>query len=216
MKSRTFVLGQTIGQIDSGAFAVSAPVLVQWVPCPCFPLFNHYFYRKLSLYIHIPNIYLQLGFEFEPQRIGDLAFACPLFCSCSCPCSVEYPKSHISSFYKHSNESCTFAVLEPFGRNENFCILLKHPTFEVFSYFYGQNKYKIRISVSVIKKTVNFGYKVYFLRSKSNTQSIVCARVYTVKLWVHDKKITFFPINIKFHLHMQSEKSLDVLLNKKC
>jgi hypothetical protein len=32
---------------------------------------------KLSLYIHIPNIYLQLGFEFGPQRIGDLAFVCP-------------------------------------------------------------------------------------------------------------------------------------------
>ena len=25
------------------------------VPCPYFPLFNLYFYKKLSLYIHIPN-----------------------------------------------------------------------------------------------------------------------------------------------------------------
>ena len=33
-----------------------APILVQWVPSPCFPLFNHYFYKKLSLYIQIPNI----------------------------------------------------------------------------------------------------------------------------------------------------------------
>ena len=37
-----------------GAFGVfwadlSAPILVQWVPCPCFPLINHYFYKKLSL-----------------------------------------------------------------------------------------------------------------------------------------------------------------------
>ena len=40
---------------------------------PCFPLFNHYFYKKLSLYIQIQNIYLELGFEFGPQRIRDLA-----------------------------------------------------------------------------------------------------------------------------------------------
>ena len=33
------------------------------------------FYKKLSLYSHIPNIYLGLG--FGPQRIGDLAFVCP-------------------------------------------------------------------------------------------------------------------------------------------
>jgi hypothetical protein len=47
-------LGRQIGQINSGAFGVfsvelSAPILVvQWVPCPCFPLFNHYFYKNLS------------------------------------------------------------------------------------------------------------------------------------------------------------------------
>ena len=34
--------------------------MVHWVPCPCFPFFNHYFYKKLNLYIHIPNIYLGL------------------------------------------------------------------------------------------------------------------------------------------------------------
>ena len=39
--------------------------------------FNHYFNKKLSLYIHIPNIHLELGFEFEPQRIKDLAFVRP-------------------------------------------------------------------------------------------------------------------------------------------
>jgi hypothetical protein len=46
---------------------------------PCFPLINHYFYKKLSLYIQIPNIYLGLGFEFEfgPHRISDLAIVCP-------------------------------------------------------------------------------------------------------------------------------------------
>ncbi len=45
-------LGRQIGQINSGAFGVfsaklSAPILVQEVPCPCFPLFNHYFYKTL-------------------------------------------------------------------------------------------------------------------------------------------------------------------------
>ena len=25
---------------------LSTPILVLWVPCPCFPLFNHYFYKK--------------------------------------------------------------------------------------------------------------------------------------------------------------------------
>ena len=64
------LLGRQIGQINSGAFGVflaelSAPILVQWVPFPCFPLFNHYFYKILSLYIHTPNIYLGLGLGFE-------------------------------------------------------------------------------------------------------------------------------------------------------
>jgi hypothetical protein len=81
---RTFGLGQTnwaykfwdiwgiFGQTISTHFGTVSP-------CPWFPLFNHYFYKKLSLYIHIPNISLGLGFEFEigPQKIGDLTFVCP-------------------------------------------------------------------------------------------------------------------------------------------
>ena len=72
-------LGRQIEWINSGAFGVisadlSAPILVQWVPCPCFSLFNNHFYKKLSLDIHIPNINLGLVFEFGPQRIRDLAF----------------------------------------------------------------------------------------------------------------------------------------------
>ena len=75
-------LGRKFGQTNFGVFEVFsakllAPILVQSVPCPCFPLFNHYFYKKLSLYIHIPNIYLGLGFEFGLQRIMDLAIVCP-------------------------------------------------------------------------------------------------------------------------------------------
>jgi hypothetical protein len=38
--------------------------------CPCFPLINHYLKKKLSLNMEIPNIYLELGFEFGPQRSG--------------------------------------------------------------------------------------------------------------------------------------------------
>jgi hypothetical protein len=49
----------------------------EFLDCPYFPIFNHYFYKKLSLYIHIPNIYLGLEFEFGPQRIRDFSFVCP-------------------------------------------------------------------------------------------------------------------------------------------
>ena len=63
-------LGRLNGPINSRAFGVflaklSAPILVHWVHCACFPLFN------LSLYIHIQNIYLGLGFEFGPKRIRE-------------------------------------------------------------------------------------------------------------------------------------------------
>ena len=43
-------LDRQIGKINFGAFGVfsaklSAPILVQWVPCPCSPIINHYFYK---------------------------------------------------------------------------------------------------------------------------------------------------------------------------
>ena len=44
------------------AFEINRPLRV---PCPCFPLINHYFYKKLNLCIQIPNIYLRLGVEFS-------------------------------------------------------------------------------------------------------------------------------------------------------
>ena len=37
------------------------PLWYQWVPCPCFPLFNNYFFKKLSLYIQIPNKYSKVA-----------------------------------------------------------------------------------------------------------------------------------------------------------
>jgi hypothetical protein len=75
-------LGRQIGPNILGAFGVfladlSAPILVLCVACPCFPLINHYFYKKLSIYIQIPNIYLGLGFDFRPGRFRDLAIVCP-------------------------------------------------------------------------------------------------------------------------------------------
>ena len=71
-------LGRQFGKIDFWAFGVfssnlSAPILVVWIPCHCFPLINHYLHKKLSLYIQIPSTYLGLGFEFGPQRIKDFA-----------------------------------------------------------------------------------------------------------------------------------------------
>ena len=68
-------IGSTILEVF-GVFSadLSAPILVLWVRCPCFTLINHYFYKKLSLYIQIPNMYLGLGFEFGPQRIRDITF----------------------------------------------------------------------------------------------------------------------------------------------
>ena len=44
-------LGRYFGLKFFEAFGVfsaglSAPILVLWVPCPCFLLFNHYFYKK--------------------------------------------------------------------------------------------------------------------------------------------------------------------------
>jgi hypothetical protein len=71
-------LGRQFGQINFGAFGVfsanlSSPILVLWVPCPWFPLIDRYFFKKLSLYIQIPKIYVGLGFEFGPQKIRDLA-----------------------------------------------------------------------------------------------------------------------------------------------
>ena len=56
---------------------LSAPILVLLVFCPCFPLINHCFYKKLSIYIQIPNIYLGFEFELGPQIIRDLSIVCP-------------------------------------------------------------------------------------------------------------------------------------------
>ena len=73
-------LGSQIGQINSWAFGVfsaelSAPILVS--PLSMFSIIQLLFLKKIRLYIHNPNIYLGLGFEFGPQRISDLAFVCP-------------------------------------------------------------------------------------------------------------------------------------------
>ena len=76
-------VGKQIGQINFGAFGViSNEISVSThlgTVSRCFPLLNHYIYKILSLYIHIPNSffsYLELGFEFGLQRIRDLAFVC--------------------------------------------------------------------------------------------------------------------------------------------
>ena len=63
-------LCRQIGQVNSEAFGVFlakiiSTILVQWVLCPCFPLFNHHCYKK----INTPNFHLGLGFEFGTQRL---------------------------------------------------------------------------------------------------------------------------------------------------
>ena len=57
-KHQFLVLARQFRQINLGAFVVisvnlSAPILVMWVPCPCFPLFNHDFYKTLSLWLSL-------------------------------------------------------------------------------------------------------------------------------------------------------------------
>ena len=74
-------LGRQFGQIHFREFGVfltdlSAPILKLWVSCPL-SILNHYFYKKPSLYIQIPNIYLGLGYEFGLQRVWDLAIVYP-------------------------------------------------------------------------------------------------------------------------------------------
>jgi hypothetical protein len=58
------------GQIISTSFGTVSPLSMV-------PLLNHYFYKKISPYIHIPDIYLGLRFEIGLQRIRDFAFVCP-------------------------------------------------------------------------------------------------------------------------------------------
>ena len=72
-KSQTFGLGQTNWAGNLGGIGTH---FVLWVPCPCFPLINHYFHKKLSLYIQMPKNYLGVGVEFWPERIGNLVIVC--------------------------------------------------------------------------------------------------------------------------------------------
>jgi hypothetical protein len=70
------------GQINSGAFGYFRPHYQHpfWYSESLVHVFHYSTIistKKLSLYIHIPNIYLVLGFEFGMQRIRDLAFVCP-------------------------------------------------------------------------------------------------------------------------------------------
>ena len=79
---KPFGLGQTIwadtfwgilvifGQFISTHFGTVSPLSMFSI------LVNHYFYKKLSLCIHIENFNFGLGFEFGPQRTRDSAFVC--------------------------------------------------------------------------------------------------------------------------------------------
>ena len=65
-KYQIFWLGQTIWANKFwGIFDrfISTHFGTVWVPCPCFPLINHYFWKTKPLYPN-PNIYLGLDYEF--------------------------------------------------------------------------------------------------------------------------------------------------------
>ena len=62
--SQTFWPIWQIVRINFGIFLaeLSAPILALWVHCPCFPLINHYFYKKLSLYLYpYPKYLFRIG-----------------------------------------------------------------------------------------------------------------------------------------------------------
>ena len=83
LKSRTFGFGQAnwayrfwdifgiFGQTISTHFVTVSPSSMLFI---IYPLFLQ---NKLSLYIHIPNIFMKMRLEFGLQRIRDLAFVCP-------------------------------------------------------------------------------------------------------------------------------------------
>ena len=81
LKYRTFGLWQT-NWVDKfwgiwGIFGQTISTHCGTVsPLSMFPLINHYFYKKTKPLYFIPNVYLELGFEFGPQRIRYLASLC--------------------------------------------------------------------------------------------------------------------------------------------
>ena len=65
LKFQTFRLGQTIWADNFwGNWGIFGQLISTHF---CFPLINHYLYKKLGLYIKIPIIYLGLGFKYGPR-----------------------------------------------------------------------------------------------------------------------------------------------------
>ena len=87
-KSQTYGLGQTIWTNTFwGIWGIFGRFIstnfVLWLPCPWFPLNNHYYYKKLSLYIQIfcPNLArleknFQLVMEKQHQKLADANWNC--------------------------------------------------------------------------------------------------------------------------------------------
>ena len=70
-------LGRKFWKVDFGALGLfladlSAPILSESLVLVCY-YSTITFYKKLRLYIQIPNIYLGLGFEFGPNRTRELS-----------------------------------------------------------------------------------------------------------------------------------------------
>ena len=78
LKSQTFGLGQTnwakhFGGIGVFSAKLSVLILVQWVPFPCFPLLDHYFYKKYAFLYPHPKYLFWIGIWIW-ATIKDLAF----------------------------------------------------------------------------------------------------------------------------------------------
>ena len=101
LKSRIFGLEQTnwadkfwgiwgiFGQIISTHFDKVSPLpMISIIQ----PLFLH---KKLSISIHIPNIYLGLSFVFGSQRIRDIASVCPYSVLCKVKMNYKIEMLHL-------------------------------------------------------------------------------------------------------------------------
>ena len=75
---------------------------------PCFPLINHYFYKKLRFYNHIPINNLELGFEFGRQRIRNLASS-----HVTIVCGSKFKLIHLE-------QHCINKITKPLHKDRNF------------------------------------------------------------------------------------------------
>ena len=129
--------------VNFGAFGgiltnLSKPILVLWFPCLCFLLIKHYFYKKSSLYIQIPNKY---SFEMG-TGICIWIWAVKNYGSSHCVSVVRAER--IASIIVFSCQT------DHYGRFWNF--LFQHHLRHIS--ILGTNKLKIRKRIMVVIATI--------------------------------------------------------------